>query len=86
MYKCTRNTKSYLFHFTVVTIGFKKIVYESSENDFATQEVCAIVMTPVQLAPGRSVVVTLTSMDGTATGNNCNFPSIGLIQSHLFVR
>ena len=71
-----------------MTIGFKKLVYESSENDSATQEVCAIVMAPVQLAPGRSVVVTLTSMDGTATGNynSCNWATFGLIESHLFVR
>ncbi len=54
-----------------MTIGFKKLVYESSENDSATQEVCAIVMEPVQPAPGRRVVVTLTSMNGTATGNGC---------------
>ncbi len=75
-----------LFHFTVVTIGFKKLVYESSENDSATQEVCAIVMEPVQLAPGRCVVVTLTSMDGIATGNGCHWATFGLIESHLLIR
>ncbi len=48
-----------------MTIGFDNQVYESSEN--AVQEVCAEVMAPVQL--GRSVVVTLRSMDGTAQGN-----------------
>ncbi len=57
-----------------MTIGFKKLVYESSENDSATQEVCAIVMEPVQL--DRSVVVTLRSMDGSAQGRLHKFSCV----------
>ena len=48
------------------TIGFESVIYTSTEDDTAVQEVCAVVMGGVQL--GRTVVVTLRSMDGSAGG------------------
>ena len=50
---------------TVVIIGFERTSYTTLENDTIVS-VCASIMPPPDLA--RTVVVTLESSDGTATG------------------
>ncbi len=42
--------------------------------------VCASLMGSVQLVPGREVVVTLTSADGSAQGNHYNLSYYNLFQ------
>ncbi len=64
-------------HYTAVTIGFENTEYESTEDDSTTQEVCAEVMGPIELAPGRSIEVTLTSMDETAMGKKNPYHTYG---------
>ncbi len=49
----------------MVRIGFESPEYQTVESDTDPVEVCAVVMEPPML--GRQVVVTISTMDGTAT-------------------
>lgn len=56
----------FAFWYTVVTIGFERTMYNTPENNSVSVTVCASVQPPPSLA--KSVVVRLTSADGTAMG------------------
>lgn len=55
-----------MFLCAVATIGFEQTQYTTVENATVSTEVCVMLMPLVTL--GRTVTVTVVSLDGTAQG------------------